>query len=250
MAREAAAPSWVAMWADDRFVLGEDHGQPVAVFQREVADAVELGFHRRDQVPHRGVAGDRQDRAVHGFVEREKTDLVADGDAALLLGELAVQGAELGVGGKLGGAGDGVAFQRLADELAVADGGEADRGDVAAGLRDDAEQAVFDQALDDLADGGAADAVLGGEASLRQCLAWAELAGEDFLVQAGIEAVADVARRFVAVDAGGGGGAVAHWCGFPPLGGRVDLYTRYARGGSRGAAGDRRKVQHRGRRGS
>ena len=91
---------------------------------------------------------------------------------------------------RFGGTGDGVAFQRFADELAVRDRGQVDRCDEAADLRHDAQQAVLHQALEDLADRRAADAVLFGEPRLRQRLSRPHFSTQNIGVKAPMEAVA------------------------------------------------------------
>ena len=75
---------------DDLFVLVEDHCQPVAVLQREMAHPVELRFHRGNQLPDLRMPGDLQDHPMHRLIEREEAHLVADIDAALLLRESGV----------------------------------------------------------------------------------------------------------------------------------------------------------------
>ena len=88
------------------------------------------------------------------------------------------------------GQANGAAFQGFADELAVADGGEVDRGDIGADLRHDAQQALFQQAAQDLAHRGAADGVLFGQPGFRQALARRHPATDDVRVQALVQAVA------------------------------------------------------------
>jgi hypothetical protein len=131
---------------------------------------------------------------MHRLIEREEARLVTDIDAALLLRELALQGTKLGLRCAFGGKGDGMAFQRLADELAVGNRGQVDRCDEATDLRDDAQQAVFHQALEDLADRGAAYAMLSRKPCLRQRLTRTQAAGQDLIVQPRVEAVAYAAR--------------------------------------------------------
>jgi len=149
--------------ADDVAMLAIDHLQPALVFERQIAHAIELSLHRGDEIPGVRMSGDGEDLRVHLFVEFEEAGAVALTDGLFLARELLTQGLDLRLGRALGGEANRAAFERLADELAAGDGGQLDRRDERADLRHDREQILLCEPLDDLADGGAADAMLLGE---------------------------------------------------------------------------------------
>jgi hypothetical protein len=154
----------------DLTMLAENHRQPIAVLQRQVPHAVELRLYRRDQMPDPWMVCDRQDVLVHCLVEGEELEVIGGADGALLGVDLAPQRSQLGGGGAFGSQTDGATFQRLANELAAGNVGEADRRDERADLRHDAQQTLLRQMLEHFTNRRAADAVLFGDPGFRQRL--------------------------------------------------------------------------------
>src|SRR3954451_16198422 len=115
-------------------VAGGREGQP--------SHAVELPAGPLADAPRDLAAGEVADRAVQRLVEAIEGLGVAGPHGALLLGQVGLQADEVGGLGQLGRDADGVALQRLADEVRVGDGVRADERDERAQLRDDRHQAV------------------------------------------------------------------------------------------------------------
>ena len=143
-----------------------------------------------DDLPDEGRPGDHHQRAVHGLVQGEEGREVLPPHRDVLVLQEDAQHVERAVGRLVRGIGDGPAFQRLAHELAVVDGGNVDRGDEGADLRDDAQEAVLAQAPEYFAHGGAAEAVALGDLGFGQGLAGAEFAVHDLAVQVVVDLLA------------------------------------------------------------
>jgi len=97
--------------------------------------------------------------------------MIALRDGLLLAGNLLPKGFDLRARCALRREANRAALQSLADELADRYGGEFDRRYEGAHLRHNRKQVLFYQALNDLADGRAADTVLLGKPRLGQSFA-------------------------------------------------------------------------------